>query len=375
MSIELPLSEQLSLQELSSIKYALDQSAMIVITNEKGVITYVNEKFCARSQYSRNELIGKTHKIVNSGFHPSEFFANLWSTITQGQIWRGEIKNKAKDGSYYWTDSTIVPFLDQENKPWQYLAIRYDITEAKEKQEQLAFQAKLLDEVEQAVIVTDLEGKIIYWNNYAQVLYGWSISDVIGKSIIEITIPSMTKEQIAEIMSFLAQGNSWSGEFEVQKKNGDSFPAWIIDSPIHDAQGKFIGIIGLSIEISQKQFLYKALKNSEQNFRQLAENIPEVFFIQNSDHSKIIYISSAYEKIWGRSCKSLYNEPDSWIESVYPEDLPWLLDNFKNQLDNKIPFTGEYRIIRPDGELRWIFVRSFFIFDKTGNIERTVGIA
>ena len=368
-------SQQTSFQDLLSIKYALDQSAMVVITNEKGIITYANDKFCQRSQYSRQELMGKTHRIVNSGFHSQAFFADLWSTITKGDIWRGEIKNKARDGTCYWTSCTIIPFLDEQNIPWQYLAIGYDITEVKEKREQLAFQAKLLDKVEQAVIVTDLEGKIIYWNHYAEVFYGWSISEVIGRSIMDVTISNITKDKSIEIMTFLAQGNSWSGEFEVKRKNGETFPAWVIDSPIHDEQGKFIGIIGISINIAQKKQLNQALKASEQNFRQLAENIPEVFFIQNHDHSKIIYISSAYEKIWGRSCQSLYEEPDSWIDSVHPDDLPWLLDNFKNQLTTQIPFCGEYRIFRPNGEIRWIFVRSFFIRNKNGNIERTVGIA
>ena len=375
MSPEFPQPQQASLQEISSIKYALDQSAMVVITDDKGVITYVNDKFCQRSQYNREELMGKTHRIVNSGFHPQEFFADLWSTISQGKIWHGEIKNKAKNGTYYWADTTIVPFLDEQNQPWQYVAIRYDITKAKEAQEQLAFQARLLDKLEQAVIVTDLQGKIIYWNYYAEIFYGWLTSEVIGRSIMDVTIPNMTKEQAMEIMTYVAEGNSWSGEFEIQRKNGVTFPAWVIDSPIFDEQGKFIGIISISIDNTHRKQVDQALKTSEQNFRQLAENIPEVFFIQNSDHSKIIYISSAYEKIWGRSCQSLYEEPDSWIESVYPDDLPWLLENFKNQLKTEIPFTGEYRILRPDGELRWIFVRSFFIRDATDKIERTVGIA
>ena len=121
---EFPQPEQASLQELSSIKYALDQSAMVAITDEKDVITYVNDKFCQRSQYNREELLEKTHLIVNSGFHPQEFFADLWSTITRGKVWHGEIKNKSKDGNCYWTESTIVHYLDKQNKPWQYLAIR-----------------------------------------------------------------------------------------------------------------------------------------------------------------------------------------------------------------------------------------------------------
>lgn len=125
------------------ITYALDQSSIVAITDEKGIITKVNKGFCDISKYSEEELIGKNHRIINSHYHSKDFFADLWSTIQNGEVWKGEIRNKAKDGSVYWVNTTIVPFRNGDGEVYQYLSIRNDITEQKEVENKLHQQDKL----------------------------------------------------------------------------------------------------------------------------------------------------------------------------------------------------------------------------------------
>ncbi|WP_238458135.1 PAS domain-containing sensor histidine kinase [Alkalihalobacterium alkalinitrilicum] len=138
-----------SLKELTDLRFALDESSIVAVTDPQGKIKYINGKFCKISKYSHSELIGKDHRIINSGYHDKAFMKNLWDTISSGKVWQGEIKNKAKDGSYYWVNTTIVPFLSSSGEPYQYLAIRNEVTQLKQVEEELKVMMNRVMEIQE----------------------------------------------------------------------------------------------------------------------------------------------------------------------------------------------------------------------------------
>ncbi|MCM3724175.1 PAS domain S-box protein [Neobacillus cucumis] len=255
------ISKQLATTDtnLKDITAALDASTIVAITDPEGIITFVNDKFEEISKYKKEEIIGKNHRILNSGYHSKEFFRNLWQTIQAGTIWRGEIRNKAKDGSFYWVDTTIVPFLNNKGKPVQYVAIRFDISNRKKAEEHLKEMIKENDDIKFAldqssiVAFTDAKGKITSVNDKFCEISKYNREEILGQDHRILNSGYHSREFFQNLWKTIGSGQVWKGELRNKAKDGTYY--WVDTTivPFLNEQGKPYQYLAIRNDITERK--------------------------------------------------------------------------------------------------------------------------
>ncbi|MFJ5715263.1 PAS domain S-box protein [Neobacillus sp. NPDC093127] len=255
------ISKQLAATDtnLKDIKAALDASTIVAITDPSGTIIYVNDKFEEISKYKQEEIIGMNHRILNSGHHSKEFFKDLWKTIQSGKIWRGEIRNKAKDGSFYWVDTTIVPFLNKKGKPIQYIAIRSDISDRKRAEGHLKETIKENNDIKFAldqssiVAFTDARGKITNVNDKFCEISKYSREEILGKDHNILNSRYHSKDFFKTLWKTIGEGNVWKGEIRNKAKDGTYY--WVDTTivPFLNEQGRPYQYLAIRNDITERK--------------------------------------------------------------------------------------------------------------------------
>ncbi|MDM5196660.1 PAS domain S-box protein [Fictibacillus enclensis] len=327
-------SEQ-TLKELLDIKFALDESAIIAMTDKRGKITYVNQKFVDISQYSMDELLGKDHRMINSGYHSKEFMRNLWQTISSGNVWRGEIKNRAKNGDVYWVDTTIVPFLSKDGQPYQYLAIRYEVTEHKKVVEQLKQSIQELMDVKFAldessiVAMTDKRGKITYVNDMFCEISKYSRDELIGRDHRIINSGYHSREFFGNLWKTIAAGKVWKGEIRNKAKDGTYYWMYTTIIPFLNEEGEPFQFMAIRSEITEKkrvehelqQMMRRLLDVQEEERKRLSRNLHDG--IGQNLYSHLITINVLRSQLNHPLLDQMQKEASDLIEEV--RDISWEL--------------------------------------------------
>ncbi len=276
-----------TLSELEFQNFALDQHTIVSIADLSGNIIYANSKFSEISQYSSEELLGKNHRILNSGYHPREFFTQMWQTISSGQIWQGEIRNRRKDGSYYWVVSTIVPYKDGWGKPQRYISIRNDITER--KQNELAIrtaQERLnlaLEGSNMALWDWDIVQDQVYMSDRWSLMMGDEQKEITVSSsqLLDKVHPQDQSNLVANLEAAL-KGDSliYSAEFRVARTDGEW--AWVQTHgkvAERDESGNPLRMTGTNEDISERKRAEDALYKSEVKLRTLYDSTSDAVML------------------------------------------------------------------------------------------------
>jgi PAS domain S-box-containing protein len=348
------------LKELAEQKFALDQHAIVATTDVHGTITYVNDRLCAISKYSRDELLGENDRILNSCHHSKEFLHQMYQTIATGQVWRGEICNRAKDGSLYWLDTTIVPFLEANGTPRQYMAICADITERKRAEEAREWLAAVVESSEDAIISKTLEGEITAWNRGAEKIFGYSAAEAMGRSMLVLFPPDRVNEE-DEILQRIRRGESVENFETVRvRKDGTEIPVSVTISPIRDRAGVIVGASKIARDIGDRKIAEQALQESLASSKTVLKELADQKFALDQHaivavtdvQGTIIYVNEKFCKISQYTRHELIGQNHRILNSGH-HSKEFFQQMYQTIARGKV-WHGEIKNRAKDGSMYWV---------------------
>jgi len=370
---------QIALKQLAEQKSALDEHAIVAVTDLHGTITFVNKKFCEISGFDEHELIGENHRLLNSGKHEKAFFKNMYKTLKRGDIWNGQICNKAKDGGFYWVDTTIVPFLDENGKPQNYIAIRTDISALKLQELELEQHKTQL----QLVIDSTAVGIWDWYIDTNKVTFNNRWAEIIGYTLNEIepcTIDTwysyahpedlvISNKKIQE--HFAGETDYYASEVRMKHKNGHWI--WVLDTAKiveWNNDGSPKRMIGTHLDITPQKNTEFELQSSSDRFGSLVANIPGIIYRCKFDKAwTMLYMSDQTIEITGYKPSELINNKRlSFFELIHKDDTIRVESEVSHSVNTKNPWSVEYRLHEKNGAIRWVHERGQAIYNDTGDV-------
>ncbi|MEB3827987.1 PAS domain S-box protein [Phormidium sp. CCY1219] len=357
-----------------SIAHASDAVFWVEVNGE---LVDVNDSACQLLLYSREELLSLKIQDIDANFSRREW-SNTWNSLKKRGYFTEESTHRRANGELLPVEVTCN-FLEFNGQEYVCIFAR-DITERltaqaslRESEERFRQMAETIDEV---FWMTDPhKNQMVYISPAYEKIWGRNCASLYENplSFVEAIHPD-DRDRIMAAFAKQIRGE-YNEEYRIVRPDGAVRIIWDRAFPIKNASGEIYRIAGIAEDITHRKAAEASLRDSEERFRQIAENVREVFFTIAPDASEMIYISPAYEEVWGRSRESLYKHPQSWIETIHADDRQRVVAEFQRLLQEQGKFSEEYRIVRPDGSIRWIWARAFPIFNEAGEVYRMVGIA